>query len=179
MPSADTAPPASADADKLPRTSPRTLAILILVLIGLIAANIRAYFYPSEPGAWARIHDPSTLSVAEANRILSESGAFIDSIKTTDNITTETWAYKNRSGTWTIIVRFAKKPTGDTITSVQIRSDINHFPSFTRTWDYPPLSVQQPAPTNPAAPQSPPPSQQPASPTPPPPPAASAGTPGK
>ncbi len=142
-----------ADPDYQPApSSPKTMAILILILIGLMVATFRAALYPAPPAAWARLHDPSAISVADANKLLSDSGAYIDSIKPTTDLTTETWGLKHRTGTWTLLVRFKKTPKADVIQSVQIRCDISHLPSLTRTWDYPAPTVAavQPVPAPPS-----------------------------
>jgi len=127
-----------ADPDSLPPTSPKTMAVLILILLGLMVATFKAALYPTQPAAWKSLQDPQAQSVADTNTLLSKSGAIIESIKTTDAITTETWNLRHRTGQWTIIVRFAKTPKGDVVQSIQIRSEISHLPTFTRTWDYPP-----------------------------------------
>lgn len=127
-----------ADPDSLPPTSPRTMAVLIIILLCLMAATFKAALYPSPPSAWKSLQDPHAQSVADTNTLLSKSGAIIESIKTTDAVTTETWNLRHRTGTWTVLVRFAKTPKGDVVQSIQIRSEISHLPAFTRTWDYPP-----------------------------------------
>lgn len=127
-----------ADPDSLPPTSPRTMAVLILILIALMVATFKAALYPSPPAAWQPLQDPQARSVADTNTLLSKSGAVIESIKTTADITTETWTMRHRTGTWTVLVRFAKTPKGDAVQSIHIRSEISHLPAFTRTWDYPP-----------------------------------------
>lgn len=146
-----------ADPDSLPPTSPRTMAVLILILIGLMVATVKMALYPSPPAAWDRLHETGTLSQAEANTLLSGSGAHIESIKAGDPVTTETWYKNHRTGTWTVLIRFAKTPKGDTVQSVHIRSDISHLPYFTRTWDYPDTTSQaKSAPSTSAQPPSPP-----------------------
>jgi hypothetical protein len=136
-----------ADPDSLPPTSPKTMAVLILILICLIIATAKAAFAPGQPAAWSRLHAPAAISVADANKLLSDSGAVIENIKPSADITTETWNMQHRTGRWTILVRFAKTPKGDVIQSVQIRCEISHLPSFTRTWDYPePTASAQPTP---------------------------------
>jgi hypothetical protein len=136
--------------DSVPPTNPKILAVLILILICLMIATGKAAFYPGQPSAWARLHEPQSISVADANKLLSDSGAYIESIKPAADITTETWNMKHRTGTWAIIVIFKKGPKGDVIQSVHMRCEISHFPSCTRTWDYPPgtaapASIYQPA----------------------------------
>ncbi|WP_395746535.1 hypothetical protein [Prosthecobacter sp.] len=146
-----------ADPDSLPRTDPKILAVLIVILIGLMIATFKAALYPSPPSSWSRLHEPQAISVADANKLLSDSGAYIDSIKPAADLTTETWNFKHRTGHWTILVCFKKTPKGDVIQSVHIRCEISHFPSLTRTWDYPP-GTPAPAPTKqpPAPPSTPP-----------------------
>ncbi|MBN8420030.1 MAG: hypothetical protein J0L73_14025 [Verrucomicrobia bacterium] len=129
-----------ADPDSLPPTSPRTMAVLILILIGLMAATFKAALYPSPPAAWQPLQDPHAHSLADTNTVLSKSGAVIESIKPSGDITTETWNMRHRTGNWTVLVRFAKTPQGDAVRSIQIRSEISHLPAFTRTWDYPPVT---------------------------------------
>jgi hypothetical protein len=124
-------------APPIPRTSPVVLAVLILVLIGLVCATVKMTFYPSQPAALDRLHDPKGLSVADANELLSKSGAILDSVKAGVDTTTETWTYKHRTGSWGILVHFSKTAAGDVIDHVQMRCDVSNFPSFTRTWDYP------------------------------------------
>lgn len=126
-----------ADPDSLPPTDPKTLAILILILIGLMIATAKVALYPSPPSAWSKLHEPQAVSVADANKLLSDSGAYIENIKPVADITTETWNYKHRTGMWTLRLLFKKTPKGDVIQSFHVRCDITHFPSLTRTWDYP------------------------------------------
>ena len=145
-----------ADPDSLPPTSPKTMAVLIIILICLMAATFKAALYPSPPSAWKSLHDPQAQSVADTNTLLSKSGAVIENIKTTDAITTETWNLRHRTGTWTVLVRFAKTPKGDVVQSIQIRSEISHLPAFNRTWDYPAVAPSAPAAsTPPSAPPAP------------------------
>lgn len=146
----------TADPDSLPPTSPKTMAVLIVILLGLMAATFKVALYPSPPAAWARLHEPATLSVADANKLLSDSGAVIESIKSADSITTETWNMRHRTGQWTILVCFSKTPKGDVIQSVHIRNEISRLPTFTRTWDFPPGSTAPaPTPSKPPAPAAP------------------------
>lgn len=135
-----------ADPDSLPPTSPKTMAVLILILICLMAATFKAALYPSQPSAWKSLQNPQAQSVADTNTLLSKSGAIIENIKTTDAVTTETWNLRHRTGTWTVLVRFAKTPKGDVVQSIQIRSEISHLPAFTRTWDYTAADAPAPAP---------------------------------
>ncbi len=135
-----------ADPDSLPPTSPKTMAVLILILIGLIIATAKASLYPSQPASWERLHTPHANSLADTNRILTESGAIIEAFKASQSTTTETWNMKHRTGNWTILVRYSKSPAGDAVQSIQIRREISHLPSFTTTWDYP----EPPAPAAPA-----------------------------
>ncbi|MHB1082461.1 MAG: hypothetical protein ACYC67_23925 [Prosthecobacter sp.] len=144
-----------ADPDSLPPTSPKTMAVLIIILLCLMAATFKAALYPSQPAAWKSLQNPQAQSVADTNTLLSKSGAVIENIKTTDAITTETWNLRHRTGTWTVIVRFAKTPKGDVVQSIQIRSEISHLPAFTRTWDYPAADSSAPAASTP--PSAPPP----------------------
>ena len=137
-----------ADPDTLPPTSPKTMAVLILILICLMAATIKAALYPAQPAAWTPLHVPHAQSVADTNTLLSKSGAIIEGIRTSANITTETWNLRHRTGQWSILVRLSKTPTGDVVQSIRIRCEISHLPSFTRTWDYPeqPASAAHPVP---------------------------------
>jgi hypothetical protein len=151
-----------ADPDSLPPTSPKTMAVLILILIGLMVATVKTALYPSPPAAWDRLREIGTLSLTDANTLLTSSGAHIESIKAGDPITTETWYKNHHTGTWTILIRFTKTPKGDVVQSVLIRNDISHLPYFTRTWDYPEKTSTparaQPAPaatTPPPAPSAP------------------------
>lgn len=134
-----------ADPDSLPPTSPKTMAVLILILICLMVATFKAALYPSQPSAWKSLQNPQAQSVADTNTLLSKSGAIIENIKTTDAVTTETWNLRHRTGTWIVLVRFAKTPKGDVVQSVQIRSEISHLPAFNRTWDYPAADSSVPA----------------------------------
>ena len=127
--------------DSLPPTSPRTMAVLILILLGLMVATVKTALYPSPPAAWDRLHETRTLSQTEATTLLSSTGAHIESIKAGDPVTTQTWYKNHRTGTWTILIRSTKTPKGLAVQSVHIRSDISHLPYFTRTWDYPATST--------------------------------------
>ncbi|MDI1313269.1 hypothetical protein [Prosthecobacter sp.] len=143
-----------ADPDSLPPTSAKTMALLVLLLIGLIIATAKASLYPSQPATWEQLHNPRANSLADTNRILTESGAIIEAFKASQATSTETWNMKHRTGTWTILVRYTKSPAGDAVQSIQIRREISHLPSFTRTWDYPEPSASAvlpvPATTTPA-----------------------------
>ena len=75
--------------------------------------------------------------MAEVNRILSESGAIIDSVKAKPDGSVETWNLKHRTGSWKIIVNLKKTPEGVVYDSETVTCDISHLPSFTRTWEYP------------------------------------------
>ena len=145
-----------ADPDSLPPTSPKTMAVLILILICLMAATFKAAFYPSPPSSWKSLQDPHAQSVADTNTLLSKSGAVIESIKPAADITTETWGMKHRTGTWTILVCFKKTPKGDAVQSIHIRCEISHFPAFTRTWDYPPGTTAPASSSTPAKAPPPP-----------------------
>ena len=81
-----------ADPDSLPPTSPKTMAALILILIGLMVATVKTALYPSPPAAWDRLRETGTLSLTDANTLLTSSGAHIESIKAGDPITTESSA---------------------------------------------------------------------------------------
>ena len=123
--------------EKVPPTPPAVMAILILVLIGLMIATGRAALYPPMPPTWKTIHETPAMPMAEVNRILSESGAIIDSVKAKPDGSIETWNLKHRTGTWKITVDLKKTPEGVVYSSETVRCDISNLPSFTRTWEYP------------------------------------------
>lgn len=125
--------------EKLPSTPPAVMAVLIVILIGLMAATYRAYFYPSPPAVWKTIREKADLPMTQVNEILSKSGATIDSIKPLPEGTVETWQLKHRTGTWTLEIRLKKTPAGLVYGSEKMSCYITNFPSFTRTWDYPAL----------------------------------------
>lgn len=128
------------------------MVVLIVILIGLMFATYRAYFYPSPPAAWKTIHEKPDLPMAQVNDILSKSGATIDSIKPLPEGTVETWQLKHRTGTWTIEVRLKKTPAGVVYESEHTTCYITNFPSHTRTWDYPePAQGSAPASSAPAS----------------------------
>lgn len=140
-----------ADPDSLPPTSPKTMVVLILILVGLIIATAKAALYPAQPATWAPLHNPGATSLADTNTLLTKSGAVIESIKASPDLTTETWTLRHRTGIWTVLVRYSKTPQGDVVRSVQIHSEISHLPSFTRTWNYPPSDSSIPVASSAAA----------------------------
>ena len=132
-------PKTPADSDeKLPPTPPAVMAVLVLILLGLMAATFKYTFYPVLPAAWSKIHETPAMPMADVNKILSDSGGIIDSIKAVPGGSIETWKKPHRTGTWQITVNLKNSPAGVVYASEQVRCDITHFPSFTRTWDYPP-----------------------------------------
>ncbi|OYW74400.1 MAG: hypothetical protein B7Z37_18045 [Verrucomicrobia bacterium 12-59-8] len=141
--------PADSD-EKIPPTPPAVMAVLIVVLLCLMGATFKYTFYPNPPPAWSKIHDTPAMPMADVNKILSESGAVIDTIKAVPGGSVETWQKSHRTGTWQIIVNLKQTPAGAVYASEQVRCDISNFPSFTRTWEYP-----EPAPGSSLAPPTP------------------------
>lgn len=129
--------PADSD-EKLPPTPPAVMAVLILILLGLMAATFKYTFYPVMPAAWSKIHETPAMPMADVNKTLSDAGAIIDFIKAVPGGSVETWKKPHRTGTWQITVNLKNTPAGVVYASEQVRCDITHFPSFTRIWDYPP-----------------------------------------
>ena len=115
------------------------MAVLITILLILMGLTAQKSLYPTPPKAWERVHSAPALPMADVNKMLSDSGAIIESVKALPDGTVENWQLRHRTGQWKLTVNLKKTPAGVMYRSSTITCEISHLPSFTRTWEYPEL----------------------------------------
>jgi uncharacterized membrane protein YkoI len=122
---------------KVPPTPGWVMIVLIVLLLGLAGTTVKLLLYPSPPEAWSRVYAAPGMPAEEVNKILSESQAIMDSVKTSATGTVESWSLKHRTGTWSTQVTLKKTDKGEVFDSALLRCDVTNLPSCTRTWEFP------------------------------------------